>query len=91
MPFNFAAWDQLQAFVANPINVLLTAVPTADLVHALVKQSTPYLLAPYIRLWKESRLLLRTVRTNPFSLFGNGRFVAVNAIRAQLVDERLAA
>ena len=91
MPVDFAAWDQLQAFIANPINVLLTAVPMADLVHAVVKQSTPYLLAPYIRFWKESQLLLRTVRTNPFSPFGNARFVVVNAVKARRVDDRSSA
>ncbi len=79
-------WDQLAKLASDPSGILLGAISAVDVIHAIAKKSPPYLFAPYLRLWKEYRLLRRILHDPTFSAWSNskGRYVALQTIK---VDE----
>lgn len=69
-----------QAILGASITALIT-----DLVVGVAKKSPPYLIAPYIRLWKECSLLHNILHDERFSHWKpqTSRYVALQAIKAQ--------
>jgi HEAT repeat protein len=73
--------------------VLLTSATAliTDFIVGLAKKSPPYLIAPYLRLWKESSLLHRILHNERFSNWKPqaARYVALRAIKAQGANQEL--
>ena len=71
----------------NPKTILISVllIIISDLITGSIKKSPPYLIAPFVRLWKETIYLRNIIHNDRFIVWGtqSKRYVALQAVKAK--------